>query len=580
MASKFVAIARDRAEAKFVICYKQLVTTRSMVEFKEAVSKLELPRTNVLVGAELGRGQSGVVFAGTLLASKTTPKVEVAIKTRLDSVVVGESATVADEALLLEALLLNGLQHPGIVQLLAVVTTTAPIMIVTELMPNGDLRNFLRKCRRQKPGSHPSPITTMVMFAMTAKLASAMAFLERASIIHRDVAARNVLVGAEPTSVKMADLGAARNVHRMSESSYSGVYVAQTDHNPARWMPLEALREAKFSHKSDVFAFGVLLWEILSLGQTPWGAFGVRDFTEALGRGDRLQLPANQCAVSTLQCSGSGISGGVGHKLLPSNTFEIIYKIALRCWSEKPRKRPHFHQLETEFAIQLTVSKAENAPYGAGESAIGAASGGYLDVQTTGAGSADSSGAERGYATEKITSADVGADGTTRALDLDGYVADSIVDDFAGASGIPALDSNGYVADSIIDDGADANIIPALDSNGYVDDTVVDAASASTLAIPVVATVVGAVSLANNYADDSCAISTAAPPRSAWNGFVEGDATLREPMSAGGMVLPQNGKREVPAIGHDALALLNDLELHIGESDSTKRSLHPDETRL
>jgi serine/threonine protein kinase len=510
-----------------------------MVEFKEAVSKLELPRTNVLVGAELGRGQSGVVFAGTLLASKTTPKVEVAIKTRLDSVVVGESAAVADEALLLEALLLNGLQHPGVVQLLAVVTTTAPIMIVTELMPNGDLRNFLRKCRRQKLGSRPSPITTMVIFSMTAKLASAMAFLERASIIHRDVAARNVLVGAEPTSVKMADLGAARNVHRMSESSYSGVYVAQTDHNPARWMPLEALREAKFSHKSDVFAFGVLLWEILSLGQTPWGAFGVRDFTDALGRGDRLQLPANQCAVSTLQCSGSGVSGGVGHKPLPSNAFEIIYKIALRCWSEKPRKRPHFHQLETEFAIQLTVSKAENAPYG-----------GYLDVQTNGAGAAGSSGAEGGSATEKATSTEVGAGGGTAQT----------------------LDDDGYVADSIVDDGADANRKPALDSNGYVDDTVVGAASASTLTIPALDS--------NDYADDT------RPPISASNSFVEGDATVRDPMSASGMALPQKGKSEASAICDDALALLNGLNLEqkvvlgVDESDSTKRSLHPDETRL
>ena len=75
-----------------------------------------------------------------------------------------------------------------------------------------------------------------------------------------------------------ADLGAARDVLRLEGEQY----IASTEHTPARWMPLEALMEGKFSHKSDVWAFGVLLWEITSLAKTPWGAFGVADMADAL----------------------------------------------------------------------------------------------------------------------------------------------------------------------------------------------------------------------------------------------------------------------------------------------------------
>jgi serine/threonine protein kinase len=178
------------------------------------------------------------------------------------------------------------------------------------------------------------------MVVMASVLASAMAFLERQSIIHRDVAARNILVGATTTDVKVADLGAARNVHRTNTSSDQGVYTATTDHNPARWMPLEAIRDAKFSHKSDVFAFGVLLWEVLSMGQTPWGAFGVKDFVDALKRGERLQFPP-----------------AVEHDPVAT----IIYTIALRCWSDQPRKRPLFSLLDGELAAHRTVATVSTA---------------------------------------------------------------------------------------------------------------------------------------------------------------------------------------------------------------------------
>jgi serine/threonine protein kinase/Ran GTPase-activating protein (RanGAP) involved in mRNA processing and transport len=383
VATKFLALARERAEVRFVLEYRQLVSAKSMPEFQLQLQQLEVPRSTVKLGTELGRGQSGIVFRGAFCDGG----VGLAIKTRGGGGfnVGGAAAAVADEALMLEAMLLNGLRHPGIVTLLAVVTSGTQVLICTELMQNGDLRAHLRRCRPRPPvmgamgagtgatvastgatdtrtgatdtkagatdtRTLPWVITTQAMIAMTAKLGSALGFIEQQGIIHRDIAARNVLVGKDASDVKLADLGAARNVHRTNELVCNGVYTATTEHTPARWMPLEALREAKFSHKSDVFAFGVLLWEILTFGQTPWGAFGVADFTHALAQGERLKFPST---------FGAGKA--------EARTAHIMYAVAMRCWNDSPAKRPHFHQLEAEFAIHHTVlatTVAVSAPAG------------------------------------------------------------------------------------------------------------------------------------------------------------------------------------------------------------------------
>jgi serine/threonine protein kinase/Ran GTPase-activating protein (RanGAP) involved in mRNA processing and transport len=448
-ASKFVAVARDRAEARFVLEYRQLVQAKTMAEFQRELQLLEVPRSSISLGAELGRGQSGVVLRGVF----SKQSIELAVKTRADiGLAVGGAAAVADEALMLEAMLLNGLRHPGIVSLIAVVTTGAPVLVCTELMANGDLRGYLRACRPSQRRSVPTTanggqqhatISPQVMVTMAATIGSAMAFLEQQSIIHRDIAARNVLVGRTASDVKMADLGAARNVHRTRELAYSGVYRATTDHTPARWMALEALREAKFSHKSDVFAFGVLIWEILTLGQTPWGAFGVPDFTQALTNGERLNFPP-------------ALERDFGDA--ESRSATNLYAIAVRCWKEDPTKRPHFHQLEAELAVHCRVLAAAGAVAPAGDSIEGGggrqqhvgADGGLqsktseiglrLPVQNGGGSVADLGTAHQpSHANGHV--ADVGA-GCQSYLDSDGYVADT------GASYQPDLDGNGYVADT------------------------------------------------------------------------------------------------------------------------------------
>jgi serine/threonine protein kinase/Tfp pilus assembly major pilin PilA len=454
LAVQIADVVRERAEARFVIEYRQLVAEDSMEAFQSAFRELEVSRDEVSVGAELGRGQSGVVFAGMWNSTA------VAIKTREiidESDIVGATAAIADEAMLLEALLLNGLRHPAIVSLLAVVAKVAPIFICIELMEGGDLREFLRSCRPKNASSQSaSPsrmprgtsqqrraeITPRVMTLMAAKLGSAMAFLEQRHIIHRDVAARNVLVGAAAIDVKLADLGAARSVHRISEISSGGVYTATSDHAPARWMSLEALREAKFSHKSDVFAFGVLLWEILSMGKTPWGAFGVQDFTSALVRGERMPRPA------LLESRADGADANRdGSSIAAHDLFQKIYAVAVRCWTENPERRPHFHQLEAEFAIHETVLIAETRQRGR---TISEAANRQLQANDVD---------DDGYL--RPTSPGDNSDGESvgvKLLDGDGYVADE------SFSRRPTLDIDGYVADESFCRR------PTLDVDGYVAD--------------------------------------------------------------------------------------------------------------
>ena len=98
-------------------------------------------------------------------------------------------------------------------------------------------------------------------------------------------------VGASLADVKLGDLGAARNVKSKAEYTY----IATAEHMPARWLPLEAIRDAAFSHKSDVFSFGVLMWEICTLGKPPWGAFGVADIVEG-------EQPAFACVAPRRHC--------------------------------------------------------------------------------------------------------------------------------------------------------------------------------------------------------------------------------------------------------------------------------------
>ena len=238
--------------------YPQLIQDEDLEEFRTKLAAAEVLRPAVVLGDELGRGQTGLVFRASVsepgpprAGRRATPAPgarkpgqQFAVKvaaTPAGGPVSPEERSTMDTALMAEGLLLLGLQHPRIIRLVSIVTDSTPCMICTELMPNGDLKTFLRACRTrglnslqlgsgsgsgssaQSPAPAPAlarpedrapSVTPLAMHQMAARLAAAMAFLERRGIIHRDLAARNVLVGETAIDVKLADLGAARDVLR------------------------------------------------------------------------------------------------------------------------------------------------------------------------------------------------------------------------------------------------------------------------------------------------------------------------------------------------------------------------------
>lgn len=230
----------------------------------------EIDRTSLKFVRKLGHGQFGEVWEG--LWNNTTP---VAIKTlkpgdylvvwlikllanRFSSAILTVSTqlgTMDPKDFLAEAQIMKKLRHSKLIQLYAVCTAEEPIYIITELMKNGSLLEFLQGKGRN--------LKLPQLIDMAAQIASGMAYLESQNYIHRDLAARNVLVG-ENNIVKIADFGLARII---KEDEYEARVGARF---PIKWTAPEAANYSKFSIKSDVWSFGILLTELITYGRIPY----------------------------------------------------------------------------------------------------------------------------------------------------------------------------------------------------------------------------------------------------------------------------------------------------------------------
>ncbi|XP_045915749.1 protein tyrosine kinase 2aa isoform X11 [Micropterus dolomieu] len=271
----------------------------------------EIQRDRIELGRCIGEGQFGDVHQG-VYNSPDKPALPVAIKTCKNC-----TSDSVREKFLQEALTMRQFDHPHIVKLIGVITEN-PVWIIMELCTLGELRSFLQVRK------YNLDLATLILFAY--QLSTALAYLESKRFVHRDIAARNVLVSSVDC-VMLGDFGLSRY---MEDSSY---YKASKGKLPIKWMAPESINFRRFTSASDVWMFGVCMWEILMFGIKPFQGVKNNDVIGRIENGERLAMPP-QCPPT-------------------------LYSLMTKCWSYDPSKRPRFTELKTQLSTILEEEKLQ-----------------------------------------------------------------------------------------------------------------------------------------------------------------------------------------------------------------------------
>lgn len=307
----------------------------SMSEYEIPLDKeWEFNRENLTLGPMLGEGAFGMVIKGIAFgiagrAGSTT----VAVKMLKDDATDNEMADLVQE---MEMMKIIG-RHVNILNLLGCCTQDGPLYVIVEYAPHGNLRDFLREHRPPNTNGYETPLsifspqkslTYKDLLSFAFQVARGMEYLSSKMCIHRDLAARNVLV-AEDSVLKIADFGLTRNIPN------NDYYKKTTDGRlPVKWMAPEALFDRKYTIKSDVWSYGILLWEIFSMGGNPYPSVPVEKLFELLRDGHRMEKP-------------------------PHSSSEM-YNIMLECWQQNPGLRPSFADLVPSLDSMLEMTVNEN----------------------------------------------------------------------------------------------------------------------------------------------------------------------------------------------------------------------------
>ncbi|XP_068685602.1 tyrosine kinase receptor Cad96Ca-like [Montipora foliosa] len=278
----------------------------------------EIPRHHVTIEKIIGEGAFGQVAKATADGLRGMPqKIIVAVK------MLKVAAPESDKKYLLSELeVMKTLKpHPHVIKLIGCVTQSEPLFVLIEYVPYGDLLGYLRKSRGLHDTYYKDPdikpqtsLTSQQLMKFAWQIADGMKYLSSRSIIHRDLAARNVLVGERETC-KVTDFGMARDVQQ------ENIYEKKTKGRlPVKWTAYEALVYGTYTTKSDVWSFGILLYEIFTIGGSPYPRMDARKIAKLLQEGYRM--------------------------LRPQHVDNELYKIMMSCWLKDPIARPTFLNLK------------------------------------------------------------------------------------------------------------------------------------------------------------------------------------------------------------------------------------------
>ncbi|KAL0274572.1 UNVERIFIED_CONTAM: hypothetical protein PYX00_002674 [Menopon gallinae] len=294
--------------------------------------KWEFPRYRLTVEETIGEGEFGKVLKARAEGIGNGDEATiVAVKTLKENARESELADLVSEFQLLKEV-----DHPNIIHLLGACTTLdGPLYIIIEYAKHGSLRNYLRRNRnfgselqlndKESETSYMQSITPKDILTFAWQIAKGMAYLTEMKLVHRDLAARNVLV-AEGLICKISDFGLTRDIYE------DDTYLKRSKGRvPVKWMALESLSDHLYTTKSDVWSYGIVLWELVTTGASPYPGIAVQNLFHLLKSGYRMERPPN--------CSTE------------------LYQILRACWNENPAHRPTFKYLVSKLEEMLSEGK-------------------------------------------------------------------------------------------------------------------------------------------------------------------------------------------------------------------------------
>ncbi|KAM6963343.1 tyrosine-protein kinase RYK [Aplochiton taeniatus] len=292
----------------------------TLMEAKARVKDIAISRERVTLKDVLHEGTFGRIFHGVLLDDRDLSKEKpVFVKTVKDN-----ASEVQVTMMLTESCKLRGLHHRNLLPISHVCTEEGEKpMVMLPFMNWGNLKLFLRQCKLAE-ANNPQAVSQQDLVHMAIQIVCGMSYLARREVIHKDLATRNCVID-EGMQVKITDNALSRDLFPMDYHC-----LGDNENRPVRWMALESLLNNDFSSASDVWAFGVTLWELMTLGQTPYVDIDPFEMAAYLKDGYRIAQPIN----------------------CPDELFAVM----ACCWALDPEERPKFQQLVqclTEFHAAL-----------------------------------------------------------------------------------------------------------------------------------------------------------------------------------------------------------------------------------